>query len=34
VTLPRRVLELAEHSNAYTPLGRGEQRFEDARFVI
>jgi GNAT superfamily N-acetyltransferase len=32
--LPRRVLELAEHSNTYTPLGRGEQRFEDARFVI
>jgi GNAT superfamily N-acetyltransferase len=34
VTLPRRVLELAEHSNAYQPLGRGEQRFEDPRFVI
>jgi hypothetical protein len=28
------VLELAEHSNAYTPLGRGEQRIEDARFVV
>jgi GNAT superfamily N-acetyltransferase len=31
---PRRVLDLAEHSNAYTPLGRGHRRIEDPRFVI
>jgi GNAT superfamily N-acetyltransferase len=29
-----RVLALAEHSNAYTPLERGQQRLEDPRFVI
>jgi len=34
VALTRGVLDLAEHSNAYTPLGRGEQRLEDARFVV
>jgi hypothetical protein len=32
--LPERVLALAEHSNAYTPLDRGQQRIEDPRFVI
>lgn len=31
---PSSALDLAEHSNAYTPLGRGEQRLEDARFVV
>jgi hypothetical protein len=32
--LSERVLALAEHSNAYTPLGRGERRVEDPRFVV
>jgi predicted N-acetyltransferase YhbS len=27
------LVDLAEHSNTYTPLGAGEQRFEDPRFV-
>jgi hypothetical protein len=31
---PRELLELAEHSNTYTPLGRGERRVEDPRFVV
>jgi GNAT superfamily N-acetyltransferase len=34
VAVPERVLALAEHSNAYTPLERGQQRLEDPRFVI
>jgi hypothetical protein len=34
VGLSERVLALAEHSNAYTPLGRGHRRIEDPRFVI
>jgi GNAT superfamily N-acetyltransferase len=34
VALPARVLALAEHSNAYTPLERGQRRLEDPRFVI
>jgi hypothetical protein len=32
--LSERVLALAEHSNAYTPLDRGQRRIEDPRFVI
>lgn len=28
------IRELAEHSNTYTPLGYGQQRLEDPRFVI
>jgi GNAT superfamily N-acetyltransferase len=34
VALTRSALELAEHSNSYTPLGHGEQRVEDARFIV
>jgi len=34
MNLPRELLELAEHSNAYTPLGTGERRVEDPRFVV
>jgi hypothetical protein len=34
VSVPRELLELAEHSNTYTPLGVGEQRLEDPRFVV
>ena len=34
MSLPRELLELAEHSNTYTPLGAGERRFEDPRFVV
>jgi len=30
----RALAELAEHSNAYTPLGPGEQRLEDPRFIV
>jgi hypothetical protein len=32
--LPGGLLDLAEHSNAYTPLGDGERRIEDPRFVV
>jgi GNAT superfamily N-acetyltransferase len=34
VDLNGRVLALAEHSNAYTPLGRGHRRIDDPRFVL
>jgi hypothetical protein len=34
VTVSPAVLELAENSNAFTPLGLGEQRLEDPRFVV
>ena len=34
MTVPPAVLELAENSNAFTPLGLGEQRLEDPRFVV
>jgi hypothetical protein len=34
VTVPRDLLALAEHSNAFTPLGAGERRLEDPRFVV
>ncbi len=34
MSLPRELLELAEHSNTYTPLGAGERRLEDPRFVV
>ena len=34
MSLPRELLELAEHSNTYTPLGVGERRLEDPRFVV
>jgi predicted N-acetyltransferase YhbS len=34
VTIPHELVELAEHSNTYTPLGVGEQRVEDPRFVV
>jgi GNAT superfamily N-acetyltransferase len=34
VSLPSELLELAEHSNTYTPLGAGERRVEDPRFVV
>jgi GNAT superfamily N-acetyltransferase len=34
VSPPRPLLDLAEHSNAYTPLTLGERRVEDARFVV
>jgi GNAT superfamily N-acetyltransferase len=34
VAVPERVLALAEHSNAHTPLERGQRRIEDPRFVI
>ena len=34
VDVPERVLALAEHSNAYTPLERGHRRIEDSRFVV
>ncbi|HSC90379.1 MAG TPA: hypothetical protein VLB86_01845 [Gaiellaceae bacterium] len=32
--VPRALLDLAEHSNTFTPLGAGERRLEDPRFVI
>lgn len=34
MTLPSELLDLAEHSNTYTPLGAGERRVEDPRFVV
>ena len=34
MSVPRELLELAEHSNTYTPLGAGERRLEDPRFVV
>jgi Acetyltransferase (GNAT) family len=34
VTVAPAALELAENSNAFTPLGLGEQRLEDPRFVV
>lgn len=34
VTVPRELLELAEHSNTFTPLSVGERRVEDPRFVV
>ena len=33
MSVPRELLDLAEHSNTYTPLGAGERRVEDPRFV-
>jgi GNAT superfamily N-acetyltransferase len=33
VSIPRDLLDLAEHSNTYTPLGAGERRLEDPRVV-
>jgi hypothetical protein len=34
VTVPAGLLRLAEDSNTYTPLGAGERRLEDPRFVV
>ena len=34
MSVARELLELAEHSNTYTPLGAGERRLEDPRFVV
>ena len=34
MSVPRELLELAEHSNTFTPLGVGERRVEDPRFVV
>lgn len=34
MTVPPELVELAEHSNTYTPLGGGERRVEDPRFVV
>ena len=34
MTVPSELVELAEHSNTYTPLGGGERRVEDPRFVV